>query len=191
MLKPFDVMLVGVGGQGTLLATKVLSKAAQKKGYDIKVSEIKGMAQRGGSVVSQLRLAEEVNSPLITETGADVILSFEKLEALRWLSYLKPEGTVIINNQEIAPVPVLIGVAEYPGGILEYIKRKVHNSEVIDALDMAVECGNPRTANVVLLGVLAKHMPIERETWEQALEEVVPNKFLEVNQKAFAAGYNL
>ncbi|MBM7853768.1 indolepyruvate ferredoxin oxidoreductase beta subunit [Desulfohalotomaculum tongense] len=191
MLKPFDVMLVGVGGQGTILATKILARAARKKGYDIKVSEIKGMAQRGGSVVTQLRLAQEVHSPLVAEGGADVVLAFEKLEALRWLSYLKPEGTIIINNQAINPVPVLTGAAAYPEGVLEYIGGRVHNTKVVKALDIALNCGNPRTANVVLLGVLAKHMPIEREIWEQALEEVVPDRFLEVNKSAFAAGYGI
>ncbi|MBO8138343.1 MAG: indolepyruvate oxidoreductase subunit beta [Desulfotomaculum sp.] len=191
MLKPFDVMLVGVGGQGTLLATKVLAKAAQKKGYDIKVSEIKGMAQRGGSVVSQVRLAEKVHSPLITEGGADVILSFEKLEALRWLEYLKPGGTIIINNQSINPVPVLTGAAEYPSGVVEYIREKVNNTKVVNALETAVNCGSARTANVVLLGVLARYMPIEKETWLEALEEVVPDKFKKVNNSAFAAGYTI
>jgi indolepyruvate ferredoxin oxidoreductase beta subunit len=191
MLKPIDVMLVGVGGQGTILATKVLSKVAQDIGYDIKVSEIKGMAQRGGSVVTQVRLAPQVYSPLIPSGGADVILSFEKLEALRWLDYLKPDGTIIINDQVINPVPVLIGAATYPEGVLDYISSKVKNTEVVNALDIAVQCGNARTANVVLLAVLAKHMPIDRHSWEQALEAVVPEKFIEVNKAAFNAGYTI
>lgn len=183
-------MLVGVGGQGTILATKVLAAAAAAVGYDIKVSEIKGMAQRGGSVVTQVRLAPEVHSPLISVGGADVILSFEKLEALRWLDYLKPGGTVIVNNQALNPVPVLIGAAVYPENVLDYIKSKVPNTVVVDALETAVRCGNARTANVVLLGVLAKYMPIEKQVWEEALLAKVPEKFREVNILAFNRGFN-
>ena len=182
-------MLVGVGGQGTILATKVLAAAAAAVGYDIKVSEIKGMAQRGGSVVTQVRLAPKVHSPLISVGSADVILSFEKLEALRWLDYLKPDGTVIVNNQAIDPVPVLIGAAAYPENVLDYIKSKVRSTVVVDALDAAVQCGNARTANVVLLGVLAKHMPIEKQVWEEALLAKVPAKFREVNILAFNRGF--
>ncbi len=190
MLKPIDIMLVGVGGQGTILATKVLSAAAAAIGYDIKVSEIKGMAQRGGSVVTQVRLAHEVQSPLIPVGGADVILSFEKLEALRSLDYLKPDGTLIINNQSIEPVPVLTGAAAYPDNVLDYIKSKVPKTKVIDALNIAIQCGNARTANVVLLGVLAKHMPIEKRVWEEALLAKVPQKFRNVNILAFNQGFN-
>ncbi|WP_031514248.1 indolepyruvate oxidoreductase subunit beta [Desulfofalx alkaliphila] len=191
MLKPFDLMMVGVGGQGTILATKVLAKAAHDAGYDIKVSEVKGMAQRGGSVVTMMRLGTQVHSPLIPEGGADILLSFEKLEALRWLSYLKPDGAVIVNNQAINPVPVLLGAATYPQGAVDYIKARVANTSVIDALDLAIQCGNARTANVVLLGVLAKQMPIEKQVWEKALAAVVPPKFLEVNMAAFNAGYRV
>lgn len=191
MLKPVDVLMVGVGGQGTILASKVLAQAAQETGYDIKVSEIHGMAQRGGSVVTQVRLGEKVYSPLITEGGADVLLAFEKLEGLRLLPFLKPGGTIIINNQEIPPVPVLVGAAEYPANIFEYIRTKTPNTVVVDAMDIAVKCGNPKAANVVLLGVMARNLPIEREVWEKALVSRVPAKFLEVNRAAFAAGYEL
>lgn len=191
MLKPVDVLMVGVGGQGTILASKVLAQAAQESGYDIKVSEIHGMAQRGGSVVTQVRLGEKVYSPLITEGGADVLLAFEKLEGLRLLPFLKPGGTIVINNQEIPPVPVLVGAAEYPSNVFEYIRTKAPNTVVVDAMDIAVKCGNPKAANVVLLGVMARNLPIEREVWEKALAERVPAKFLEVNKAAFAAGYEL
>lgn len=191
MLKPIDIMLVGVGGQGTILATKVLARVAQDAGYDIKVSEIKGMAQRGGSVVTQLRLGPAIHAPLISEGGADIILSFEKLEALRWLDYLKPGGNLIINDQSIKPVPVLIGIAEYPDDVLQYIESKGIQLQVVNALDIAVQCGNARTANVVLLAVLAKHMPLAKEMWQQALTTVVPEKFRQVNLDAFAAGYQL
>ncbi len=189
MRNPVDVLLVGVGGQGTILASKVLCAAARSAGYDIKMSEIHGMAQRGGSVVTQVRLGEKVHSPLIEEGKADVILAFEQLEALRLLPYLKKGGTIVVNKQTIAPVPVLAGLAEYPDNVLEYISSKVPGSLAIDALDKAVECGNAKAANVVLLGAMARNMPIDREIWEQALENTVPPKFLEVNKKAFAAGY--
>lgn len=191
MLKPVNVLMVGVGGQGTILASKVLAQAAQEAGYDIKVSEIHGMAQRGGSVVTQVRLGEKVYSPLITEGGADVLLAFEKLEGLRLLPFLKPGGTMIINDQEIPPVPVLVGAAEYPADIIEYIRSVAPNTVMVDALDIAVKCGNSKAANVVLLGVMARNLPIEREVWEKALAERVPAKFLEVNKAAFAAGYEL
>lgn len=191
MLKPIDIMLVGVGGQGTILATKILAQVAQDAGYDIKVSEIKGMAQRGGSVVTQLRLGPEICSPLIPLGGADVILSFEKLEALRWLDYLKPAGTIIVNNQCIKPVPVLTGVAEYPAGVLDYIRGRGIQLKVVDALELAVKCGNPRTANVVLLAVLARYMPLDKKAWEKALAAVIPERFLDVNNAAFDMGYQI
>ena len=190
MLKPVDVLMVGVGGQGTILASKVLAAAARAVGYDVKVSEIHGMAQRGGSVVTQVRLGEKVHSPLISEGEADVILAFEQLEALRWLAYLKPGGTVIINNQQIYPVPVLAGAAEYPADIIGQIKGRINNVVVLDALQQAVRCGNAKAANVVLLGAMARVMPIKEEIWREALAATVPPKFLEVNNAAFTAGYN-
>lgn len=189
MLKPVDVLMVGVGGQGTILASRVLAQAALAAGYDIKVSEIHGMAQRGGSVVTQVRLGEKVFSPLVPEGGADVVLAFEKLEALRLLPSLKPGGTIIINEQEIPPVPVLVGAAEYPPGIVEYIRSAASNVVAVDALGIAEKCGNPKAANVVLLGVMARRLPIEREVWERALAARVPAKLLEINKAAFAAGY--
>ncbi len=189
MLKPVDVLMVGVGGQGTILASRVLAQAALETGYDIKVSEIHGMAQRGGSVVTQVRLGEKVFSPLIPEGGADVVLAFEKLEGLRLLPYLKPGGTIIINEQEIPPVPVLVGAAEYPAGIVEYIRSAAPDVVAVDALGIAEKCGNPKAANVVLLGVMARRLPFKREVWDRALAARVPAKLLEVNKAAFAAGY--
>lgn len=191
MLKPVDVLMVGVGGQGTILASRVLAQAAREIGYDIKVSEVHGMAQRGGSVVTQVRLGEKVYSPLIDEGAADVILAFEKLEGLRLLPFLKPGGTMIINDQELPPVPVLIGAAVYPDNIIEYIKSVAPNTIVVNALDLAVQCGNFKAANVVLLGVMARNLPIGRDIWEKALEQRVPAKLLDVNRAAFAAGYDL
>jgi indolepyruvate ferredoxin oxidoreductase beta subunit len=189
MLKPVDVLMVGVGGQGTILATRVLAQAAQEAGYDIKVSEIHGMAQRGGSVVTQVRLGEKVFSPLIPAGGADVVLAFEKLEGLRLLPALKPGGTIIINEQEIPPVPVLVGVAEYPANIVEYIRSAASNVVAVNALEIAEKCGNPKAANMVLLGAMARRLPFGLELWEKALAERIPARLLEVNQAAFAAGY--
>ncbi len=190
MLKPVDILMVGVGGQGTILASRILALAAQEAGYDIKVSEIHGMAQRGGSVVTQVRLGEKIYSPLIATGGADVLLAFEKLESLRLLASLKSGGTIIINEQEIPPVPVLTGAAEYPRNILEFIRSKAPNTVSVDAHKIARECGNPKAANVVLLGVMARSLPIERGIWEKALGRRVPPKLLEVNKAAFAAGYD-
>lgn len=191
MLKPIDVLMVGVGGQGTILASRVLAQAAQTAGYDIKVSEIHGMAQRGGSVVTQIRLGKKVYSPLIVEGGADILLAFEKLEALRLLPYLKKGGTMIVNNQSIAPVPVLVGAMEYPPNIPEYLCDAVPGTRVFDATEIAGRCGTVKAANVVLLGAMARRLPIERAIWEKSLAERVPAKLLEVNKAAFAAGYEL
>lgn len=191
MLKPINVLLVGVGGQGTILATRILAKAAQDAGYDIKVSETKGMSQRGGSVVTQVRLGQRVYSPLIAEKNADVILAFEKMEALRWLPYLKDGGTIIVNNQAIDPVSVLSGAAVYPEDCLERIRQLTPNTIVVDALSIALQCGNPKVLNVVLVGLLAKLLPIDKGLWLNALQVRVPEKLIDVNMKAFAEGYNL
>lgn len=186
-----DILLVGVGGQGTILASRILAHVGQAAGYDIKVSEIHGMAQRGGSVVTQVRMGEKVYSPLIEEGRADVILAFEKLEALRWLSYLKAGGSLLVNDQAIYPVPVLAGLAEYPEDISGYLKAKIKDTVVLDALGTARECGNARAANVVLVGLLARRLPFAEEKWQEALAARVPARFLEVNRKAFAAGYGI
>lgn len=191
MLKPINIFMVGVGGQGTILASKVLAAVALKMGYDAKVSEIHGMAQRGGSVVTQIRLGEKVYSPVISEGEADVILAFEQLEALRWLSYLKPGGTVIINSQQISPVPVLAGAAEYPDDITGKIKERVVDVQVLDALQIALDCGNAKAANVVLLGAMAKKLPVDEKTWRDALADTVPERLLEVNNAAFTAGFGV
>lgn len=184
-------MMAGVGGQGTILASKVLAGAAEKAGYDIKVSEIHGMAQRGGSVVTQVRLGQKVYSPLIGEKTADVILAFEKLEGLRLLPYLRPGGTMIINDQAIPPAPVLAGAAVYPADVIAYIKGTVPDTVVVDALGLAAACGNVRAANVVLLGALACRLPIREELWQESLAAQVPAHLLEVNRAAFAAGYEM
>ncbi|HBV96224.1 MAG: indolepyruvate oxidoreductase subunit beta [Peptococcaceae bacterium BICA1-7] len=190
-MREIDILLVGVGGQGTILASRILAHVGQAAGYDIKVSEIHGMAQRGGSVVTQVRMGEKVYSPLIEEGRADVILAFEKLEALRWLSYLKPGGSLLVNDQAIYPVPVLAGLAQYPQDITGYLKAKVKDTVVLDALGTARECGNARAANVVLVGLLARRLPFAEDNWQEALAARVPARFLDVNRKAFAAGYGI
>lgn len=185
-----NIMLVGVGGQGTLLASRVLGNVAMKIGYDVKVSEVHGMSQRGGSVVTYVKMGEKVYSPLIEKGEADIIIAFEKLEALRWVDYLKKDGTLVINDQEINPMPVIIGKAKYPEDIIDRLKDSGIHIQSIDALSIARECGNIKAVNIVLVGLMAKSTEIGREVWLQAMEEVIPQKLLEVNVKAFNAGRN-
>ena len=184
-----SIMIVGVGGQGTLLASRIIGNALIDCGYDVKVSEVHGMSQRGGSVVTYVRYGEEVASPIVEKGGADIIVAFEQLEALRWISYLKPGGKMIINTQKIDPMPVIIGAAAYPEEILDTIKKSGVSYEAIDALSIANEAGNSKAVNVVLLGLMAKHSEIEKETWLKSLRNTVPERFLELNLKAFELGY--
>ena len=183
-----NILIVGVGGQGTLLASKVLGALALETGNDVKVSELHGMAQRGGSVVTHVRFGSEVHAPLIDEGGADVILAFEKLEAARYLNYLKLNGSIIYNEQEILPMPVIMGATTYPevSGLLQASASKIY---AVDARGMACACGNERALNVVLLGVLAQCMDFEKESWLTALRAVISPKFLELNLAAFEQGY--
>jgi indolepyruvate ferredoxin oxidoreductase beta subunit len=190
-MKALNIMLVGVGGQGTLLASRILGNVAIKLGYDVKVSEVHGMSQRGGSVVTYVRFGEKVYSPIIEKSGADIILAFEQLEALRWLEYLGDGGKLIINDQKINPMPVITGKQRYPQEILSKISAKYPGTIVIDALEKAKISGNAKALNVVLLGVMAKNTEIAKEVWLDAVKEVVPSKVLEINLKAFEAGYNV
>ena len=190
MRKVKNVMIVGVGGQGTLLASRILGNVVTQEGYDVKMSEVHGMAQRGGSVVTYVKYGDAVYSPIISEGEADIILSFEKLEAYRYLPYLKKGGTLIVNAQEIDPMPVITGAAQYPEQIVAKLKDKADGVIAVDALALANEAGNSKAVNVVLLGVLAKSSDIEEEKWLAAIEKTVPAKFLDVNLKAFALGYN-
>lgn len=189
-MEKLNIMIVGVGGQGTLLASRVLGNVAMKMDYDVKVSEVHGMAQRGGSVVTYVKLGNKVYSPIIEKGEADIIIAFEKLEALRWIEYLKEDGTLILNNQRIDPMPVITGKAKYPENIVEKIKNNYKNVISIDALQIAKECGNIKAVNTVLLGILAKSTSIGKEVWLESLKENVPAKALDVNLKAFEAGYN-
>lgn len=184
-----NIMIVGVGGQGTLLASRILGNAVISEGYDVKVSEVHGMSQRGGSVVTYVKYGDKVFSPIIDRGEADMILAFEKLEAARALPYLKEGGTVILNDREIAPMPVITGAAEYPDGLVDDIAAKA-KVIAIDALSLSLEAGSAKAVNVVLIGVLARSSDISKEVWIQTIKDTVPAKFLELNLKAFELGYN-
>lgn len=187
-----SIMIVGVGGQGTLLASRILGAALLDCGYDVKVSEVHGMSQRGGSVVTYVRYGENVASPIIEKGEADIVLAFEQLEAARWLEYLKPDGKLIVNTQQIDPMPVVMGAAEYPEGVIDALRAAGADVEEIDALPMAVEAGTAKAVNVVLIGAMAKNMQaVSKEKWIDALKASVPPKFLELNLKAFEMGYNI
>jgi len=184
-----NIMIVGVGGQGTLLASRILGNVAIKAGFDVKVSEVHGMSQRGGSVVTYVKYGEKVHSPIIDKGDADLILAFEELEAYRALPYLKKTGKMITNTQKINPMPVITGAQEYPQDIIKKLSSKIQLIAV-DALSLAQEAGNIKAVNVVLIGLLAKSMDVEKQVWIEVLKETVPPKFLEVNLKAFELGYN-
>lgn len=184
-----NIMIVGVGGQGTLLASRILGNAVISEGYDVKVSEVHGMSQRGGSVVTYVKYGDKVFSPIIDRGEADMILAFEKLEAARALPYLKEGGTVILNDREIAPMPVITGAAEYPDGLVADIAAKA-KVIAIDALLLSLEAGSAKAVNVVLIGVLARSSDISKEVWIQTIKDTVPAKFLDLNLKAFELGYN-
>ena len=184
-----SIMIVGVGGQGTLLASRILGAALVAKGYDVKVSEVHGMSQRGGSVVTYVRYGDAVASPIIEKGEADLLLSFEQLEAARWLPFLKPSGKLIVNTQSIDPMTVISGADTYPDGIISALEKAGADVTAVDALSFAVEAGSAKAVNVVLMGVLAAKTDIPKETWLDALRETVPPKFLEMNLKAFDLGW--
>lgn len=188
MAETKSIMIVGVGGQGTLLASRILGSVLLGQGFDVKMSEVHGMSQRGGSVVTYVRYGERVFSPIVDTGEADFILAFERLEAARWVSYLKTGGTLILNDRPISPMPVITGAAEYPEDIVEKINSKGVKLISSDALSMALEAGNPKSVNVVLIGVLSAITGFDEELWQKALEECVKPKFLELNKKAFALG---
>lgn len=185
-----NIMIVGVGGQGTLLASRILGNVVINEGYDVKLSEVHGMSQRGGSVVTYVKYGDKVYSPIIDEGEADIILAFESLEAYRAVPFLKKGGVMIANTQQIDPMPVITGAAEYPADIHKKIAEKV-NIKSVDALSLAKEAGNMKAVNVVLIGVMAKNTDIAYEKWIETIKVTVPEKFLDVNLKAFDLGYNL
>ena len=186
-----NIMIVGVGGQGTLLASKMLGYVLLQHGYDVKVSEVHGMSQRGGSVVTYVRYGKKVYSPVIDKGEADVIISFEKLEAARWLEFLKKDGTIITNTQEVEPMPVITGAAAYPENLIEKMRAAGAKVDAKDFLLIAQEAGSAKAVNIALMGRLSTYFPeISDEQWQDAIEKIVPPKFLDLNRKAFEAGRN-
>ena len=185
-----NVMIVGVGGQGSLLASKLLGRLLLDRGYDIKVSEVHGMSQRGGSVVTYVRFGDKVYSPVIDKGQADYIVSFELLEAARWTSYLKPGGKIIVNTQQINPMPVIIGAAQYPENLVEKMRAAGIDVDAFDALSLAEQAGSSKAVNIVLMGHMSKNFDFTEEEWLTALEQSVAPKFLEMNKKAFTLGRN-
>ncbi len=183
-----NIMIVGVGGQGSLLASKLLGQILLMQGYDVKVSEVHGMSQRGGSVVTYVRFGEKVYSPIIDEGEADYIISFETLEAARYMKFLKPGGHVIVNTQQIDPMPVITGAAEYPTDLLTKMEQAGAMVDAVDALALANEAGSSKAVNIALMGRISKYFDFSEQAWMDALEACVPAKFLELNKKAFALG---
>ncbi len=183
-----SIMIVGVGGQGTLLTSRILGGIAMENGFDVKISEVHGMSQRGGSVVTYVRYGKEVAEPIVEEGQADVIIAFERLEALRYSHFLKKDGVLIANDWRIDPMPVIIGAAAYPEQILEKLEKEV-TVYAVNATGEAKKLGNPRVSNLVALGLAAKHMDFSKEQWYSVIEHTVPPKTIEVNKAAFDAGY--
>lgn len=185
-----NIMIVGVGGQGSLLASKLLGSLLIDAGFDVKVSEVHGMSQRGGSVVTYVRYGDKVYSPIIAEGEADYIVSFEKLEAARYVNSLKKDGKIIVNSQMISPMPVITGACKYPEDILDTLKAKGVFVDDIDALMLAEKAGNAKCTNIVLMGRLAKYFEIEYDAWIEAIKKMVKPALVDVNLKAFELGYN-
>jgi indolepyruvate ferredoxin oxidoreductase beta subunit len=183
-----NIMIVGVGGQGSLLASKMLGHVLLEAGYDVKVSEVHGMSQRGGSVVTYVRYGEKVHSPIIDLGEADFIVSFEMMEAARYLPYLRMDGQIVTNTQQIDPMPVLTGAAEYPEDLTGKLKATGVKWYAMDCLALAEEAGSAKAVNLVLLGRLSKYFDLPEEAWMKSLEAIVPAKFVEMNKKAFALG---
>lgn len=186
-----SIMIVGVGGQGSLLASKLLGNLLTAKGYDVKVSEVHGMSQRGGSVVTYVKFGDKVYSPIIDLGEADYIISFEKLEAARYCAYLKKGGKIITNTQQIDPMPVITGKEQYPCDILNELVEKNCDVDAVDALEIAEKAGSAKAVNIVLMGRLAKHFHISLEDWNSALKATVKPQFLELNERAFKLGYEM
>ncbi len=189
-MKTKNIMIVGVGGQGTLLTSRILGGITLDAGYDVKLSEVHGMAQRGGSVVTFVRYGDKVYEPIVEAGQADVLIAFERLEALRYAHFLKEDGVLIVNNQQIDPMPVVIGAAVYPENIVENLKKKYRVIDV-DAISEAKKLGNTKVFNVIILGIAAQHMNFTKEEWLKVIENTVPPKTIDINKKAFEAGYHL
>lgn len=188
MMETKNIMIVGVGGQGTLLTSRILGGLMTAAGYDVKLSEVHGMAQRGGSVVTFVRYGDKVAEPIVEEGQADVLIAFEQLEALRYAHFLKKDGVIVVNDVKIAPITVVTGAAVYPEGILDDLRKK-YRMYAIDALEEAKKLGNAKTFNSIVLGVAAQHMEFDKELWLKVIEETVPPKTIEINKQAFLTGY--
>ena len=187
-MKELNIMVVGVGGQGTLLTSRIIGKTALNAGYDVKLSEVHGMAQRGGSVVTFVRFGEQVSEPVVEEGQADILISFERLEALRYQHFLKKDGIIIVNDCRIDPMTVVIGASQYPQDIIENLKAE-HTVYSIDGVSLAKELGNSKVLNSVVLGLSAKHIGFTKEEWLETVRKTVPQKTIEINEKAFLLGY--
>ncbi len=185
-----NIVIVGVGGQGTLLTSRILGGITTAAGYDVKLSEVHGMSQRGGSVVTYVRYGENVAEPIVEEGCADVLIAFERLEALRYAHFLKKDGVIIINDQRIEPITVVTGMAEYPEGIIEKLSAE-HKVISVDAMEEAKKLGNPKVFNTIIIGVAARHMDFEHDKWTEVIQATVPPKTVDINLKAFEVGYNL
>ncbi len=183
-----NIMIVGVGGQGALLASKTLGQVLQDAGFDVKVSEVHGMSQRGGSVVTYVRYGKKVYSPIIDKGEADYIVSFELLEAARYTEFLKPNGHIVVNTQQIDPMPVITGAAQYPENLVQKMQDCGFKIDALDCLKLAEEAGTAKSVNIVLMGLLSKHMDFPESAWLSAIEKLVKPQFLEMNKKAFALG---
>ena len=183
-----NIMIVGVGGQGALLASKTLGQVLLDAGFDVKVSEVHGMSQRGGSVVTYVRYGEKVYSPIVDKGEADFIVSFEMLEAARYTEYLKKDGRIVVNTQNIDPMPVITGAAEYPADLENKMKNAGFAVDAVDCLSLAEQAGTAKAVNIVLMGRLSKYMDFSEEAWLKAIEKLVKPQFLEMNKKAFMLG---
>ena len=184
-----NIMVVGVGGQGTLLTSRIIGKTALNNGFDVKLSEVHGMAQRGGSVVTFVRYGEKVSEPVVEEGEADILIAFERLEAFRYAHFLKKDGIIIVNDARIDPMTVVIGAKEYPTDIIEKLSA-VHKVYSIDGITIAKELGNSKVLNSVVLGLAAKHIGFTKEQWIEIIRKTVPQKTVEINEKAFLLGYD-
>lgn len=183
-----NIMVVGVGGQGTLLTSRIIGKTALNAGFDVKLSEVHGMAQRGGSVVTFVRFGEKVSEPVVEEGEADVLVAFERLEALRYAHYLKKDGVIIVNDARIDPMTVVIGASEYPENIIDNLKKN-HKVYSINGGEVAKELGNSKVLNSVVLGLAAKFVGFDKEQWISVIEKTVPPKTIDINKQAFMQGY--
>ena len=183
-----NIMIVGVGGQGTLLTSRILGGITVAAGYDVKLSEVHGMAQRGGSVVTFVRYGEKVAEPIVEEGCADVLIAFEKLEAMRYAHFLKKDGAIVVNDHRIDPITVVTGAAQYPENIIENLEKE-YNVYKVNAMEEALKLGNSKVFNIIVLGVAAKHMDFSKEDWLAVIEKTVPAKTVEINKKAFLLGY--